>query len=71
LIFRTQVLPGTPAKLADAVERFNSTHVSVLCRLIEWVADQPDDAQSAILGLPSPIKQAEAAKGFLKSIATR
>jgi hypothetical protein len=48
---RIEVFPGVPGSLADVTERVGSTQVSVVSRLLEWFASQPDVTQAAILGL--------------------
>lgn len=55
---RIEVFPGVPGSLADVTDRVGSTQVSVVSRLIEWLVDETDVTQAAILGLyPSDIRK--------------
>ena len=48
---RIEVLPGVPELLAELTDQVGSTQVSVVSRLLQWFAEQPDVTQAAILGL--------------------
>ena len=49
VIMRIEVSGGIPEKLDMVVKRFLSTHISVNSRTIDWVLDQNEEEQAAIL----------------------
>jgi len=54
---RIEVLPGLPEALSNTTDRFGSTQVSVVSRLIEWFTEQSDVIQAGVLGLhPEDVK---------------
>ncbi len=50
IIMRVEVRPGTPAKLAEVVDEFGATNISVVSRLAEWFVLQDEETQLEILG---------------------
>ncbi len=57
-IMRVEISPGTPEALDAAVQRVGSTNVSVCSRVVDWLCDQDDVVQAAVLGLyPSAAEQ--------------
>jgi hypothetical protein len=58
VIIRIELRPEAKKMLDDLCEKAGMTQVSLMSRLVEWVAEQPEIIQAAILGhYPDEIKQ--------------
>lgn len=71
IIVRIELTPKARDRLDDARHRAGMTQLSMLSRLVEWFADQPQVVQSAIMGhLPIDIED-DVAKLVLKHLADK
>jgi hypothetical protein len=50
VIMRIEVRPGVPQKLAEVVDQFGATNISVVSRLADWFIAQDEETRLAILG---------------------
>jgi hypothetical protein len=69
VITRIEVSPHVPKDLADTVERWGSTNVSVLTRLVNWLARQDEEIQAEILGHYPGGRRADLPLRVVKAIA--
>jgi hypothetical protein len=71
VIMRAEVTPEAKTRLNDLSYRSGMTQVSIVSRLVDWLANQPDTVQAAVLGrIPKSI-EADVAKVILKRMASR
>ena len=71
IIVRIELTPKARDRLDESRHRAGMTQLSMLSRLVEWFADQPQVVQSAIMGhLPIDIED-DVAKLVLKHLADK
>jgi hypothetical protein len=68
VIMRIEIQQGGPEALAEIVDMFGSTNVSVISRLMKWFVDQPEEIQSAVLG-HTPGQRPDVSKMLMERIA--
>jgi hypothetical protein len=69
IIVRIELTPKARDRLDESRQRAGMTQLSMLSRLVEWFADQPQVVQSAIMGhLPIDV-EGDVAKLVLKRLA--
>lgn len=69
IIVRVELTPKAKDALNAACDRAGMTQVSMLSRLVEWYATQPDVIQAAVMGHYPVETQSDIAKLILKRMA--
>jgi hypothetical protein len=69
IIMKIEVLPDALRQYSDLCNSLGLTHVATTSRLIEWLCEQSDVIQAAILGLYPEDIRAELPSLILKAIA--
>jgi hypothetical protein len=66
IIVRIELTPPAKARLNEMSDRTGMTQVSLLSRLVEWFANQPEMIQGAVLGHYPKEIEADVARLILK-----
>jgi len=61
IILRIDITPRAAKRLGAICERFGSTQLSVISRLVEWYDQLPDEVRYAVIGLTANTKQSSRA----------
>jgi hypothetical protein len=69
VILRLEVTSAAKQRLDQVTQRLGMTHVAVTSRLIEWLADQSESVQGAVLGRYPHELQEDIAKLILQRMA--
>jgi hypothetical protein len=65
---RIDVSAGIPQRLNALVERFGSTNVSVLSRVVDWLVGQDDEVKATILRIMPATKNIDVQRRLLEAM---
>ena len=66
---RVELTPKALGQIDHVCHRQGMTQLSVLSRLVNWVASQPDEVQAAVLGQYSWASDAQITKFILRHLS--
>ena len=68
-VFRIELSPHAIAALAEIKETVGMTEIAITSKIIEWLADQPDEIRLNILGVFPDLVKEDAATLYLQRLA--